>query len=423
MPVHLAPTTASRSGGTVPAASILLVDADPESTRSIETVLGGVGYSVTTVADADDALARVAASQLVILDIVTGPRSALELCAEIRRNPTMAAIPVLCVGQTDEVEERISFLEAGADDVVTKPVDARELEARVEALLLRFQRSRDLVPAVTGDGILMTSPRRIVAVYSPKGGVGTTTIATNIAVIAAGKRPERVVLVDLDLQFGGVAGHLDLQPKQTLSEVARDDSALREPELLRSYTVKHSSGLHVLCGPPTPELAELVTPETVQRLLDTLAEAYDQVVIDAGSNLDESTMLVLEAADTVVLPVYPEIPALRAVHTLLDYLNEAGTLGTKAIFVLNNAFARDILKLRDIEGALGTKIAFNLPYDPFLYLKAVNEGVPIAIGAARTPAAEAFERLTGAAFGQSDFTMVEAPVARRGLFGGIRRKG
>ena len=106
------------------------------------------------------------------------------------------------------------------------------------------------------------------------------------------------------------------------------------------------------------------------------------MIVDAGSVLDERTMLALESADTVVILVYPEIPALKSVHSLLDFLNEAGTLGSKTVSVLNNAFAREILKPRDIEHALGTKIAFDLPYDPFLYLKAVNEGVPIVLGAA-----------------------------------------
>ncbi len=407
----------------MPAATILLVTADPSSVSAIADVLTRAGYTTTTVANGDEAFGKVSDHQLVILDTVSGGKAPVALCAEIRGSASMAAVPVLCVSQTDEVEERIAFLEAGADDVVAKPVDARELEARVEALLLRFLRSRDLSPVASGDGVLMTSVRRIVAVFSPKGGVGTTTIATNMAVAAAMKRPDRVALIDLDLQFGGVATHLDLQPKQTLADLARDNTALGEPELLRSYAVKHATTLHVFCGPPTPELGELVTPESVRRLLSTLAGAYDQVVIDAGSTLDERTMLVLEAADTVVLPVYPEIPALRAVHTLLDYLNEAGTLGTKAMYVLNNAFARDILKLRDIEGALGTKIAFDLPYDPFLYLKAVNEGVPIVLGAAETPIAERFSRLTSAAFGQDDFTVAEAAPQRKGLFGGIRRRG
>ena len=104
----------------------------------------------------------------------------------------MTAVPILCVAATDDVEERISFLEAGADDVVARPFDAREVEARVEALLLRFQRSKDLAPIVSPDGLTLARPRRSVAVYSPKGGVGTTTIATNVAVAAAQRKADRV---------------------------------------------------------------------------------------------------------------------------------------------------------------------------------------------------------------------------------------
>ncbi len=405
----------------MPAATILLIDADPTAAASLGGVLTSSGYTVTTVADPDAAFSQVGTHQLVIVDVVPSGRSAVSVCAEIRATPAMAKIPVLCVSQTDDVEERIRFLEAGADDVVAKPFDDRELEARVEALLLRFQRSKDLA-AVSADGVTMAAPRRMVAVFSPKGGVGTTTIATNIAVVAAGARRDRVLLADFDLQFGAVATHLNVDVKQTLADVARDSSALREPELLRSYAIKHPSGLHVLAAPPTPELAELVSPEAIAQLLGTMTEAWQQVVIDAGSILDERAMLVLEAADTVVLPVHPEIAALKAMHTLLDYFNEAGAIGTKALFVLNNAFAREILKMRDIEAALGTRIESDLPYDPFLYLKAVNEGVPIVLGAPRSPAAERLVRLAGTAFGTDGFSAPEAVADRRGLFGALRRR-
>jgi len=406
----------------VPAARILLVDADTDATSQILNILAGVGYTVTTIADAADALTHVGEHQLVIVDVIEGKKSAEEFIAEIRGTPALARIPVLCVSQTDEVEERIRFLEAGADDVVAKPVDSRELEARIEALLLRFQRSRDASQASPGDGVVMSAPRRIVTVFSPKGGVGTTMIATNIALVAANLRPDRVVLVDLDLQFGGVAAQLDIEPKQTLADVARDASALKSSELLRGYAVKHGSGLHVLCAPPTPEQAELVTPDAVKNILATLVNGYDHVIVDAGSVLDERTMLALESADTVVIPVYPEIPAMKAVHSLLDFLNVSGTLGSKAVFVLNNAFAGDMLKPRDIEHALGTKIVFDLPYDPFLYLKAVNEGVPIVLGAAGTPPAERLVKLAGSVFGQDGFTLPPAEPERRRLFGGLRRR-
>jgi len=406
----------------LPASTILLIEADPASGELISGVLSKVGYTVTTIADADEAFPRVIEHQLAIVDVVSGSKSAFDICREIRGTPALARIPVLCVGQTDDVEDRIRFLEAGADDVMAKPFDARELEARVEALLLRFQRSKD-ISVVSSDGITMTKQQRTVAVHSPRGGVGTTTIATNLAMVMARQKPDRVVIVDLHLQFGQVATHLNLDVKQSIADVARDEAAMREPELLRTYATRHDSGLHVLAAPISPELAELVTSQHVDRILTTLLETYDFVVIDAGSWLDERTMTVFEHAESVIFPVCPEIGALKALHGLLDYLNEAGTVAAKSTFVLNNQFAREILRLRDVESALGTQVATELPYDPFLYLKAVNEGVPIVLGAPRSIPAERFEKLAAAAFGNERLAVSEAPAPKRtSRFGGLIRR-
>jgi pilus assembly protein CpaE len=402
----------------VPASTILLLQSAPSADETIAQILVGAGYTLTRTAETDRAITQAADHQLLVIDIADGPRTAIEICAQVRSTPDLAQVPVMCVSPSDDVEERIRFLEAGADDVMARPFDARELEARVEALLLRFQRSKELAPALSGDGVVGRA-RRTVAVYSPKGGVGTTTIATNIAVTAARTRPDRVVLIDFALQFGGVATHLNLHPRQTLSDLVRDEAALREPELLRGYAAHHESGLHVLAAPTAPEAAEGIHPQHVQRILATVLEAYDLVVVDAGSALDERVMTVLEAADTVILPVYAEIAALKAMHALLDYLNETGSIGLKSMFVLNQPFAREILKLRDVESALGSKVAFELPYDPFLYLKAVNEGIPVVIGAARSVPAERLVRLTGSAFGEDGLLTTRAvaePKKSGGLF-------
>jgi pilus assembly protein CpaE len=241
--------------------------------------------------------------------------------------------------------------------------------------------------------------------------------------VMARQKPDRVVIVDLHLQFGQVATHLNLDVKQSIADVARDEAAMREPELLRTYATRHDSGLHVLAAPISPELAELVTSQHVDRILTTLLETYDFVVIDAGSWLDERTMTVFEHAESVIFPVCPEIGALKALHGLLDYLNEAGTVAAKSTFVLNNQFAREILRLRDVESALGTQVATELPYDPFLYLKAVNEGVPIVLGAPRSIPAERFEKLAAAAFGNERLTVPEAPTPKRtSRFGGLIRR-
>ena len=432
----------------MPASTILVLETAATAESSLVPQLTLAGYTVTQTTDPDEALAKIVEHQLAILDVgikdapvkpskagkgakdgkdatSSAPaKTGVELCREIRATPAMAAVPILCVANSTEVEERIGFLEAGADDVIARPFDAREVEARVEALLLRFQRSKNKPPVVSADGLTLSTARRVVAVYSPKGGVGTTTIAINIAVVAAQRRPDRVVLVDLDLQFGGVATHLNLDARQTLADIVRDEGVLREPELLRTFAMRHDSGLHVIAAPPTPDGAELVTADHVTHLIGALLEQYESVVIDAGSVLDERTMTVFEQAETIVLGVYPEIAALKAMHGLLDYLNTAGSIGGKATFVLNNMFARDILKPRDIESALGTKIELDLPYDSFLYLKAVNEGVPIVVGAPRSPAAERLVRLSGTAFGTDGVVIPAAPPTKKkpGLFGLRRRK-
>ncbi|MFL5711270.1 MAG: AAA family ATPase, partial [Chloroflexota bacterium] len=314
----------------MPASTILLLESDATLAESIGRILTDAGYTVTPTAKADEAFARVAEHQLVILGMTGGPKAAVDICREIRATPAMSAVPVMCISTTEDVEERIAFLEAGADDVITRSFDARELEARVEALLLRFQRSRALSPIVTTDGVTMHRARRTVAVYSPKGGVGTTTVATNVAIAAAADRPDKVVLVDFALKFGGVATLLDVDPKQTIADAIRDESPLSEPELLRTYAVRHDSGLHVLAAPAAPELATSITKDHVKQVLSTLLDGYDMVVIDAGSTLDERVLTIFEAAEAVLLTVTPEIGALKAMHALLEYLGEAGTIALKS---------------------------------------------------------------------------------------------
>ena len=403
------------SGGTVPARTILLLEADAAAADSITNILARLGYNVTTVAAADQAVELAAANELVIIDVVDGKKTAVDVAREIRAGPAMTGIPILAISQTDAVEERIEFLVAGADDVMPKPFDARELEARVDALFLRVQRARDLAPPPALEGTILPKVRRMVAVFSPKGGVGTTTIATNIALAQAQRKPDKVVLIDLNLAFGSVATHLNLEVRQSLADVIRDEAALREPELLRTYSIRHDSGLHVLAAPPTPELAALVQASHIEQLLETILRQYDAVIIDAGSVLDDRSMIVLDHADTVIVPVYPEMAALKAVRSMLDYLNENGSAAEKTTFVLNNAFAREILRMRDVESALGSRVMLELPYDPFLYLKAVNEGIPIIKGAPRSIPADRLVRLSATAFNENGADAWAVPARSRGL--------
>jgi len=224
--------------------------------------------------------------------------------------------------------------------------------------------------------------------------------------VIARTHADRVAVVDLDFDFGQVATHLNFEASNTLVDAVRDELSLRDPDVLRTLLGRHTSGLLVLPAAASPVATDGSAPVTIDRaavttLLATLARALDYVVVDAGSGLDSRTEGVLEMADAIVLPVTAEFPTLKAVHALLDHFTETGGVSAKTTFVLNAIYAREILRRSDIESALGTKIAIELPYDPFLYLKAVNEGVPIVIGAPKTRPAERFERLAQLVTGEA----------------------
>lgn len=401
-------------------ASILLLSAAAEDAAPVAETLLAAGYDVTVIADTGEAIRRAGEFALVAIASVDPPRTGVDVCAEIRRLPALAPIPVLCVSPDDDVELRVRFLEAGADDVIARPFDPRELEARVEGLLIRFRRSRDLAPQSAEAG--PRGPRRVIACFSPKGGVGTTTIAVNIATALAERSPGSAAIIDLDVDFGQVATHLNVKPRLTVSDLAADPGGMAEPELLRTYGDRVEPGLQVIAAPATPELGRVVGGEHVDRILATASRAYTVTVVDAGSTLDERSLAALDRADGVVVPIIPEIGALKALHGLLEYLTEQGAVPAKSTFVLNHVFARDMLSMRQIEGAIAARVDAELPYDPAIYLRAVNEGVPVVRGAPASAPGRALARLAAIAAGLEE---VEAASDERrsGLFAGLRRRG
>lgn len=377
--------------------SILLLATDRSTVQPLADALAGPGHGVTVVTRPDEAVAAAAGYSLIIVDAVTPPATLADVVTMLRADESTAALPVLGIARTTDLEERIGLLEAGADDVIARPFHLPELIARIDALALRSGSTVGGPGASIGD----EGRHRLVTVFSPKGGVGTTTVATNLALIAAEAHPNKVLLVDLDLSFGQVASHLNLQPKQTLLELARDEAALHDADLFRTYAIHHASGLHVLAAPPSPSFAALMTSEQVELGIARALEAYELIVVDAGTALDPRLAALLAQSDTVVIPVLPEIPALNSVHVLVDQMAETGELGLRTVFVLNNAFARELLKRSDVETVLGAKISAELPYDPIVYLKAVNEGNPVVRSAPKSLPAEKLRALATAVFGSA----------------------
>jgi pilus assembly protein CpaE len=399
----------------------ILLCAPPGELRSrLEKVLQAVGYQIRTADNPPEAVA-ILRDQRVDLIVAEG-LAVSGAIPSLRHASPGSRTPLLVVAPAGDVEARIAFIEAGADGVVASGFAARELESQVEALLIRAGRLR---PGAD-HGMRLAS---LVTFFSPKGGVGTTTLAVNSALLLAGSGAgaeapaARVLLIDLDLQFGQVATHLNLTPRFDIVGLASDEQALADPALAASYVVEHSSGLKILAAPSSPDGDFRVDGEQLERILAIFRPAYDFIVVDCGSRLDPRMLWMLEQADIHVFVIFPEIAALRATSLLLTFLNETATLRARTHFVVNHIFPKELLKTRDIENLLRERPAAEIPYTEVEMIRAVNEGVPVVVGRPTSAATTALRALAQTLIGiePADETRArQLAHQRRGLFFGRR---
>jgi pilus assembly protein CpaE len=391
----------------------ILVCAPAGDLRSqLESQLRGLGYAITAVPTPADAVAalRDASFDLLVADglAVSGAIAGLRAAGG-------GQLPVLIVTGAADVEARIAFLEAGADEVISESHVRRELEGRVQALLIRSGHLR-----LPSEG---PPTGQIVAFFSPKGGVGTTTLAVNTAVLLAGGQAgmaaTRVLLVDLDLQSGQVATHLNLTPNFDIGALCADEQALADVEQAASYLTRHASGIAVLAAPTRPDVDFRIGLEQLERAITLLRPRFDYVVVDAGSRIDDRVLWIFGQAQSVVVVIYPEIAALRAVSLLLTYLGETADLGARVVFAVNHLFPKELLKARDIEGLLRARPVAEIPFADVDVVRSVNEGTPVVSARPTSPAALAIGRLARAVAGLDASpapAAQPAPAARQSLF-------
>jgi pilus assembly protein CpaE len=400
---------------------VLLICAEREAAGRLAAMIQAAGHRVVAAPYGPAALTRAPEAQVIVVDRVDGSDDASRAVLRIKSMPQIGEIPLLCIAQTDEVEERVRLLEAGADDVMAQGFDPEELRARIDGLLATRGGGGQAPPEATeAPKPAVDNRTRMVSFFSPKGGVGTTTLAVNTAIASAMKHDRSVALLDLDVEWGQVATHVNMAPRFSVVELARDTAALDDPELLRAYAEPHSSGLAVFGAPLRPDQGEMIAQEHVERLIASMLASYDLILVDLGSLMDERTLTVFDRSDRVVLVVSPEIPCVRAVHALLEILAEQGAPAERQFFALNHIFENDMLRLDDLERSLQTDIDAELLYDPIAYLKAVNEGVPVVAATTRGAAAARLEKVAQQILGQVAAPEA-APSGRRGFR--LRKRG
>lgn len=276
------------------------------------------------------------------------------------------------LASSDASQVALPAMRAGIRDLLDPASDVPTIRILLErASLASAGRRRGLGAQVDGarDG------GRIIAVMSPKGGVGKTTISTNLAVGLGHSSAMKVVIADLDLQFGDVASGLLLEPDKTIAD-AVSGAAVQDSMVLKSYLTVHSAGIYALCAPHNPAQIEHISADQVGHLLDQLANEFEYVVVDTAPGLGEHVLATLERASDVVWVCGMDIPSIRGLRSGLEILEEIGLVPEHRHVVLNFADKRSGLSLNDVEATIGCPVDVTLPRSRSLPYS-TNRGIPV----------------------------------------------
>jgi len=412
--------------------TILIVDDSPTATPELRALLEAEDYHVTTALRGEEALDTLRLSQvdLVITEALLPGMDGFELVRQIRANEAWTLIPIIMLTVRSAPEDYAASFDAGADEFFVKPAEAPKISAVTRGLLTRYDRARrsDMPPgqrshrvAAAGAMPVRTERGKIIAVFSLKGGVGTTTIAVNLAVAIKRLEPTaRVGLIDLSLEEGLDAMLLDIVPTSTIVEWSREDLSEATPYLLNQYFVQHRTGVSLLAAPAHAEQAEMVRPEIVRKTLGLAPDAFDYIILDTMSSFTEGTLIALEMADTVVLPVMADMAALKAAANTMRIFKAVKIPEDRVRVILNELIPRAGLTRQQVEASLGQSV-HNLPYAGSGFIDALNAGTPLVAAEPPVPAARSLLEFARSLCEPEESQVVETKSTRANLLGKLRR--
>jgi len=218
---------------------------------------------------------------------------------------------------------------------------------------------------------------RVITLFSPKGGVGKTVLATNMGAMYAKRLKKRTLLIDLDLQFGDAAIMLGADPRATILDLVMSHGDL-DSDKLSGYVTHHESGLHILPAPLRPEDADLVTEDRLASVLAAAKQAYDIVLLDTAPNFTSTVLTALDRTDELLLIASLEATSLKSVKVCLQTLNMLHYPLERCHIVLNRSDTKVGLKKDQVETALGKSIRFGIPSNKAVPT-AINRGVPVVM--------------------------------------------
>lgn len=385
------------SAASMPKIGVLIVD-DIADTRENFSKLLMFERDIEVVGTAGSGpeaieLCRRIRPDVVLMDINMPDMDGIK-AAEILSSE-MPAIGIIMMSVQSEQDYLRRAMLAGAREFLVKPCSGDDLIRSIRHVYRLEASKRAMVVAQPAPGttILKGGPAhddseqtqgKIITVVSPKGGVGRSSVCANLAVALKLSTGKKVALFDGSLYFGDLGVMLNLLSNKTIVDIIDHMDDL-DHDLLNDIMVTHSSGIKVLLAPPAPEMAELVTPEHVRRILVELASSFDYVIVDTWPSFAEAVLTAMDLANDILLVMTLEMTAIKDVKLYLEVVDKLNYPAEKVKLVLNRSGSVGGIKVEAVEETLRHKVAVGLANDGPAMMMAVNQGVPLVISAREHP--------------------------------------
>ncbi len=415
------------SGGT--RIRVVIVDDIPEARDNVQKLLQFaedvqvIGQGATGREAIE--LARKLQPDIILMDVSMPEMDGITATQLIASQFPGVAVIMSSVQSDTETLRR--SLKAGARDYLFKPYGLDELAGSIRTVYQSVQANRAQLNATTSatSTTHLGTPEeqgraKVITVFSPKGGVGRTTIATNLAVATKLATDKRVLLMDGNLAFGDVAVTLNLPTIKTIVELAFNSGQLDE-DFVSDVVATHSSGVKVLLAAPNPQEAEGITSDQLRAIIGQVMTMFDYVFIDTRPSFDDLQLALLDLSDTVLLTMTMEMTAIKAAKQYLEVAELLGYPSEKTTLVLNRVGAVSQITVEDVETHLKGRVKGRIPDEPTLVTRSVNEGVPIALSSPESRFSRAINALANI-ITDGLVPAEEENEQRRGL-GGLFRRG
>ncbi|MGI8847117.1 MAG: AAA family ATPase [Candidatus Dormibacteria bacterium] len=406
---------------------LLIVD-DIASTRENLVKLLSFEDDIEVVGTASDGRQGVEEAHrlqpdLVLTDVNMPLMDGIQLTELLTQvHPTCPVIIMSVQGERDYLRRA---MQAGAREFLIKPFSHDELVAvirRVHSLAHSKGGSPDTTtdapPPAAPAAPTRSAPAEVFMVFSGKGGTGKSVVAVNLAVALAQQTRARVALVDLDLQFGDIGVMLNLDHGRSITDLIDSAEAIG-PGVLDEVLATGPAGIRVLLAPTSPELADLVTPDQIGKVLGELRRTYDVVIVDTSSHLGEANLQVVEGATKILVITALTIPAIKDAKLTLKVLESLNVEPGNVLLVVNRVDGYCDFNRDAIEANLRAQVVAHIPHDARLVGEAVNRGTPFVETQPDAEVSGAIRELASRLVPQEQVAAAGATKKqrRKGLFG------